>query len=58
MDGKRVGALDMKLERCRPLQGVWSFESKEEKNKIFVSNLWTEIDQSVLRKAFSKVNKN
>jgi hypothetical protein len=55
MDGKRVGALDMKLERCRPSKGVWAFEETEERNKIFVSNLWADIDQSMLRSKFAKV---
>ena len=52
---KSLADSDIQILRCRPSQEVWNFEAKEEKSKIYVSNLSTTIEKRNLRVAFEKV---
>ena len=50
-----LGGHLIRMERCRPSELVWHFQSNEEQNKIYVSNLPPKIEKQQLREIFSEV---
>ncbi len=46
----------IQLLRCRPRQETWNFRAKEEKTKIYVSNLSTVIEKRQLRELFQQAS--